>query len=247
MQDVVKGEEAIFEVERIVLEEVLKRPPLYDWSMSHKERQPDLLFKLLMEVSEVVTQVFDINLPSTCIENTFNHHRALYVQYSNGMKLPSGSGSNRVPKKPKHLEVMTQLDYLYVRRDQISTTTDAGFDLIPPKGRGGKNKNNDDGVDHLMKSANNLINVMQKQSTEPLPPPITDSAPDHHFAFFLTLLPDFRRLHKIDKREFKIKVMGLLNDYLTEYDDEDDTSSKLKSVLQITIGLHTEAVVHSTP
>lgn len=72
---------------------------------------------------------------------------------------------------------------------------------------------------------------MHKKTTSPQPPPpaITNSNPlsDHHIAFFFDILPDFRKLNSSDKREFKIKVSGMLNDYLNQYDDEDDSSSKL--------------------
>lgn len=111
-----KGEEKIFLVERAVLEEVLKRPPLFDWKLSQKERAPDLLFSLRMEVCNIVNNAFDTMLPTDAVENTFSFYRALYIQFSNATKaLPSGSGANRLPKEPKHYEVMQQLDYLYDR------------------------------------------------------------------------------------------------------------------------------------
>lgn len=82
------------------------------------------------------------------------------------MKLLSGSGANRVPKKPKHFELMRQLGFIYER------------------------------INNLMKIANNLISTIQKQSAIPRPPspntPNTDQATDHlhHFTFFLTIVDD---------------------------------------------------------
>lgn len=111
----VKGEKNIFQVERVLLEEVLKRPALFDWRLSHKERSPDLIFRLRMEVSEAIREMFDETVPTDCVENTFSYYRAQYIQFSNASKLPSGSGSNKKPKEPKHYEVMQQLDYLYER------------------------------------------------------------------------------------------------------------------------------------
>lgn len=111
-----KGEKNILEVERTLLEEVLKRPPLFDFRLSHKERAPDLLFSLRLQVVEIVNEVFDLALPTIVVENTFSFFRAQYVQFSNASKaMPSGSGSNRIPKEPKHFEVLQQLDYLYER------------------------------------------------------------------------------------------------------------------------------------
>lgn len=82
-----------------------------------------------------------------------------------------------------------------------------------------------------MKNANQLLTTMHKKtiSPQPAPPAKTDSNPlnDHHIAFFFDILPDFRKLNTSAKREFKITVSAMLNDYLNQYDDEDDSSSKL--------------------
>lgn len=119
------------------------------------------------------------------------------------------------------------------RREQFSSTSDAGFDLRPPQGRGrgkGKGKKDED-VDDLMKNANQLITTIHKQAATPPQPPNTQTntnlSNEVHFAFFFNILPDFRKLNRLDKREFKIKVSHMLNGYLTQYDDEDNSSSKL--------------------
>lgn len=58
--------------------------------------------------------------------------------------------------------------------------------------------------------------------------PTSFSAPlhDHHFSFFLSILPDFRKLKRRHKREFKIKVMELLNESLKKDEEQNDNECK---------------------
>lgn len=122
------------------------------------------------------------------------------------------------------------------RREQFSSTSDAGFVLKPPQAKG---KGKKDEVDHLVENANQLIASLSNQNKarqEPIrqdhslqEPFKTNStfSNDPQFAFFYTILPDFRKLNHPDKREFKIKVSSILNEYISKYDDEDDSSCEL--------------------
>ncbi len=155
------------------------------------------------------------------VENTFTSFRANYVRYTNALKLPSGSGSNRMPAKPKHYEILRQNDVLKDRRAQTSSLSAEGFDLLPPKGRPNKSnkEQNPDGLTTLMKSANQYFDNLNN------PTPVANKEPagnvsnfpvncDPDVTFFLTILPSMKELPKAAKRKFQHEVMGKLNEEL---------------------------------
>lgn len=54
-----------------------------------------------------------------------------------------------------------------------------------------------------------------------------NASEDHHLAFFLSILPDFQKLKRKDKRDFKIRVMAMLNVCLKRDEEEVDSECKL--------------------
>lgn len=73
--------------------------------------------------------------------------------------------------------------------------------------------------------------------------PSLNASEDHHLAFFLSILPDFQKLKRTHKRDFKIRVMTLLNDCLKKDEEAVDSDCKLRKLpfihfLQFTIFGH---------
>lgn len=231
VQDIISDQRLIFQIERRILEEVLQRPPLFNFRLDMKAATPDLKFQLYMEVTNILDDEFDVAIPTNAVENTWNQYRLLYIEYTNKLKLPSGSGTNVLPKIPKHYDVLQQLDFVYTKRNQLSTTSAEGFELVPPKGNGkgkGKGKGKDDDVDPLIKSATDLFSSLRQQPSSSPAVSVhqkvpTFSSDDHRIAFYYTMLPDFRKLNKKDAREFKIRVLGILDGYISKYKDSEDS------------------------
>lgn len=159
VEDVIEDKQLVFEVEHRLLEEVFQNPPLFNIRLELKHRTPERKQSLFNMIAELLNDEFEVlRLNSKIIENTFNDLRAKYVRYTNALKLPSGTGANRMPLKPQHYEILRQNDILKDRRGQVCSLSAEGFELQPPKFRYDKSnkpetKNNPE-FSTLMKSAN---------------------------------------------------------------------------------------------
>lgn len=219
VQDIYKDKLLTYNVERRILEEVFKRPPLYNFKLDLKHRTPDLKFSLFLEIGQVITDEMDVDLPTKVIENTWNHFKGLYTQYKNLSDLPSGSGANKVPTPPMHVDILHQLDSLLNVREQFSSLSGKRFDLQPPQGR--KNKNEE--LEPLIKGTTKLIASLNKPKMEEkcTCKRHTDAGEiDADNKFFMGLMPDFKKLKPRDQREVKFNLIFDLRKHLDRYEDE---------------------------
>lgn len=228
VDDILDDADLIFNVERMILEEVLKRPPLFDITLPFKERTPDLQYSLFLEISTMIDGEYEELLTSKVVENTWNYHRALYHQFKNASILPSGSAA-RKQVMPVHYTILQQLDVVGNRRDHFSTTSAEGFKLQPPRKKG---KKEDDEVDVLLQNASEYLGKLNNATNSTKSPATRRDEPcrllsnsdkddtDVDRAFLLTLLPDFKKQSQRQQRELKINLLGMINDNINQNEDE---------------------------
>lgn len=227
--DLLDDNHLVFDVEHRILEEVFKKPALYNIRLDLKYRTPELKQSLFNGIAELLNDEFDLSLNWKVIENTFDDLRAKYIRYTNALKLPSGSGANRMPAKPKHYDILRQNDILKDRREQVSTLSAEGFELQPPRGRNNKTeKPAEKEFEVFLKSANQYFDNLNNRSNQTATSseiarreltsvcsittfPINC---DPDVTFLLTILPSMKELPKAQKRKFQYEVMGKLNDEL---------------------------------
>ncbi|XP_037050715.1 uncharacterized protein LOC119084749 isoform X2 [Bradysia coprophila] len=223
VKDVLDDEDLVYDVEHLVLEEVLARPQLYNYKLDLKYRSPDLVAQMFQAISDHIDEHMGLQLDWKHIQNTWKHYYALYLEYSNKTIVPSGSGSNRIPKMPKHYALLTQLDSLNAKRKQISSTSPEGFKLEPPKSK--KSKKDDSSIAPFLENANNILAKFQNASDVPAASATTSLASqiegDPDQAFLLTILPDLRKLSNLEKLKFKEDVYMKLNRLLQSHEGEE--------------------------
>lgn len=127
VEDIITDDYLAYIVERCILEEVLKKPILFNFKLDFSKRTPDAIFEAFKKIADVVEEMFGFQLTPKKVENTWEKYRQGYVQYNNAQIAQSGSGADKLPPEPKHYDVLKQLDFVYEHRDQFSTVSSQGI------------------------------------------------------------------------------------------------------------------------